>query len=75
MMVTVRKSLIALALVLLPSIAFAASGPLAEGFGRESWLEKVHVVAVVVAVVLLASGVLVFAILSTEDGDGDDEDA
>lgn len=56
----------------LPTLAQAASGPLAEGFGRESWLGKIHVVAVVVSLVLLASGILIFAILRTE---GDDEEA
>ena len=61
--------------LLLPALAQAASGPLAEGFGRESWLGKIHVVAVVVALVLLASGILIFAILRTEDDDEEADDA
>lgn len=59
----------------LPTLAQAASGPLAEGFGRESWLGKIHVVAVVVSLVLLASGILIFAILRTEDDDEEADDA
>ena len=59
----------------LPARAQAASGPLAEGFGRESWLGKIHVVAVVVSLVLLASGILIFAILRTEDDDEEADDA
>ena len=58
-----------------PALAQAASGPLAEGFGREAWLGKIHVVAVIVALVLLASGILIFAILRTEDDDEEIEDA
>jgi len=61
--------------LLLPTLAQAASGPLAEGFGRESWLGKIHVVAVVVSLVLLASGILIFAILRTEDDDEEADDA
>ena len=59
----------------LPTLAQAVSGPLAEGFGRESWLGKIHVVAVVVSLVLLASGILIFAILRTEDDDEEADDA
>ena len=59
----------------LPTLSQAASGPLAEGFGRESWLGKIHVVAVVVSLVLLASGILIFAILRTEDDDEEADDA
>ena len=59
----------------LPTLAQAASGPLAEGFGRESWLGKIHVVAVVVCLVLLASGILIFAIHRTEDDDEEADDA
>jgi len=69
-----RGALLLLAL-LLPALAQDASGPLAEGFGRESWLGKIHVVAVVVALVLLASGILIFAILRTEDDDEETDDA
>ena len=69
----IRCATLLLAL-LVPTLAQAASGPLAEGFGRDSWLGKIHVVAVVVALVLLASGVLVFAILRTEDDDEEADD-
>ena len=69
------KGSILLFALLLPALAQAASGPLAEGFGRESWLGKIHVVAVVVALVLLASGILIFAILRTEDDDEEPKDA
>ena len=69
----IRGATLLLAL-LVPTLAQAASGPLAEGFGRESWLGTTHVVAVVVALVLLASGVLVFAILRTEDDDEEADD-
>ena len=69
------KGSILLFALLLPALAQAASGPLAEGFGRESWLGKIHVVAVVVALVLLASGILIFAILRTEDDDEEADDA
>ena len=58
-----------------PALAQSASGPLAEGFAREAWLGKIHVVAVIVALVLLASGILIFAILRTEDDDEEIEDA
>ena len=75
MIMQISTSAMLLLALLLPALAQAASGPLAEGFGRESWLGKIHVVAVVVALVLLASGILIFAILRTEDDDEEIEDA
>ncbi|MBO22134.1 MAG: hypothetical protein CMM26_07175 [Rhodospirillaceae bacterium] len=40
--------------------AVAASGPLAEGFGRDAWLDKLHVVG---GVVLLVAALTVFLVL------------
>ena len=71
----VSKAALLLLALIVPALAQAAGGPLAEGFGRESWLGKIHVVAVVVALVLLASGILIFAILRTEDDDEETDDA
>ena len=47
--------------------AFAASGPLAEGFGRDDWLGKLHVVGAVVGLVLLVTAILITLIIRSED--------
>lgn len=44
----------------------AATGPLAEGFGREAWLEKLHVVGGVVLLVAVLTVFLVFMILKSK---------
>jgi hypothetical protein len=62
----IAKTLFSILGLFWPVLALAASGPLAEGFGREAWLEKIHVVIIVVAVVVVASGLLIVAILCYE---------
>lgn len=51
------------------SNAFAASGPLAKGFGADDWLDKVHVVLAVLGCVLLTTTILVFLILHKKNND------
>jgi hypothetical protein len=48
---------------LCPSYVYAASGPLAEGFGAQAWLDKLHVVFGVVGVVVILTLTIIFAIL------------
>jgi hypothetical protein len=65
------KTIMRTALLLIPNLvlasqlfwtnlASAASGPLAEGFGRDAWLDKLHVVG---GVVLLVAALTVFLVL------------
>ena len=43
--------------------AQAASGPLANGFGGDDWLDKIYVVFTVIGLVIITTAVLVFFIL------------
>ena len=45
------------------SVAMASSGPLADGFGAEAWLDKIHVVLCVVALVFFMTAALIYIIL------------
>ena len=49
--------------VILNGVAIASSGPLAEGFGAEAWLDKIHVVLGVIALVVLMAAALIYLIL------------
>lgn len=44
--------------------AFAASGPIAKGFGADDWMDKLHVVLTVVGLVAVVTITLVTLILS-----------
>ena len=43
--------------------AFAASGPIAKGFGADDWMDKLHVVLTVVGLVAVITITLVTLIL------------
>ena len=43
--------------------AIASSGPLADGFGAQAWLDKIHVVLGVIALVTLITVFLIYLIL------------
>ena len=43
--------------------AFAASGPIAKGFGADDWMDKLHVVLTVVGLVAVITTTLVTLIL------------
>jgi hypothetical protein len=45
------------------SEAIAASGPIAKDFSAESWMDKIHVVLIVVGLVIFTTTVLVYAII------------
>tara|TARA_B100000287_G_C20330897_1_gene661731 strand:+ start:141 stop:335 length:195 start_codon:yes stop_codon:yes gene_type:complete len=47
----------------LNGVAIASSGPLAEGFGAEAWLDKIHVVLSVIALVVFMTISLIYLIL------------
>ena len=49
--------------VFLNGVAIASSGPLAEGFGAEAWLDKIHVVLGVIALVVFMTAALIYLIL------------
>ena len=42
---------------------FAASGPIAKGFGADDWLDKIHVVLTVLGLVVFTTLTLVYLIL------------
>jgi hypothetical protein len=44
-------------------VAIASSGPLAEGFGAQAWLDKMHVVLSVIALVVFMTAALIYIIL------------
>ena len=44
-------------------VAIASSGPLAEGFGAQAWLDKMHVVLCVIALVVFMTAALIYIIL------------
>lgn len=48
------------------NVSSAASGPLAEGFGRDAWLDKLHVVGGVVLLVAALTVSLVLLILKSK---------
>ena len=43
--------------------AMASSGPLADGFGAQAWLDKIHIVLGVIALVTLMTVFLIYLIL------------
>tara|TARA_A100001037_G_C14978963_1_gene557169 strand:- start:130 stop:333 length:204 start_codon:yes stop_codon:yes gene_type:complete len=47
----------------LPDIGNAATGPLAKDFGADDWLDKIHVIFSVFAVVAVTTLILVVLIL------------
>ena len=47
----------------LPDIGNAATGPLAKNFGADDWLDKIHVIFSVFAVVAVTTLILVVLIL------------
>ena len=47
----------------LPDIGDAATGPLAKNFGADDWLDKIHVIFSVFAVVAVTTLILVLLIL------------
>ena len=50
-------------IIILYEGAIASSGPLAEGFGAQAWLDKIHVVLGVIALVTLITVFLIYLIL------------
>ena len=44
-------------------VAIASSGPLAEGSGAEAWLDKIHVVLSIIALVVFMTLYLIYIIL------------
>lgn len=47
----------------LPDIGNAATGPLAKNFGADDWLDKIHVVLSVFALVAVTTVILIVLIL------------
>ena len=47
----------------LPDIGNAATGPLAKNFGADDWLDKIHVIFSVFAVVAVTTLILIVLIL------------
>jgi len=48
---------------LFANTVFAASGPIAKGFGAGAWLDKIHIVLTVVGLVIFTTLILVYLIL------------
>ena len=67
LMLTKRFSALVFVSLIPIQSSLAASGPIAEGFGSETWLSKLHVVGGVLALVLLFTATLLFLILRSED--------
>lgn len=45
------------------SYTFAASGPIAQDFGADDWLDKLHIIYSIIFLVVITTFILVFLIL------------